>query len=203
MKKLITQLKIKPFTAVVALAVVFFLGNAIRMTSAQVSGSGPVPLPFVDATVEPNNACEPAMKSFADKELKDFRDFLEVNFQNKSSTGSLLEAALDKYREMRTQLYNAYSQYAPNNGSLQLTAGLEPGKCEQIIVQTLDDAKIALKTHAVTTSGVKKTTALLEKYQQINGELANLFQQFVYMKAYLDTFSGKMPCYPKSACLKG
>jgi len=203
MKKLITQLKIKPFTAVVVLALVFFFGNAMRLTSAQVSGSGQVPLPFVNPTTETNNRCEPAMKSFADKERLDFMNFLEQNFQNKSSSGSLLELALNKYRDLRTRLYTAYSQYYPNNGSLIFSAGLEPNKCEQIIVQTLNDAKLLLKLHAVRTSGVKKTTALLEKYQQINSELANLFQQFVYMKAYLDTFVVKMPCYPKSACLKG
>jgi hypothetical protein len=203
MKKLLPHITIKPLTVTVILATLFFFGNSLKPTEAQVAGGGTVPYPFQNPTVDTNNLCEPAMQDFASKELADFRNYLDTNFQNKSSTGSLIELALGKYREMRDELHTAYTKYYPNFGSMQLTTGIQPDKCQQIINQTLDDAKVLLKNHAVSTSGVKKSTALLEKYQQINAELANLFQQFIYMKAYLDTFAGKMPCYPKSGCVKG
>ncbi len=203
MKKLIDQFKFKPLTLTVILALLLFFGNSFQQTQAQVAGGGTVPYPFQNATVDTNNLCEPEMKSFADKELANFRDFLDTNFQNKSGTSSLVDVALGKYREMRSELYTAINKYYPNFGSSLLVTGLQSNQCEQIIVQTLNDAKTLLKTHAVRTSGVKKSTALLEKYQQINAELANLYQQFIYMKAYLDTFSGKLPCYPKTGCVKG
>jgi len=207
MKKLnllkIGQLKIKPLTVTVLLGVLLFFGNSLRPTEAQVAGGGTVPYPFIDPSVEVNYLCEPEMKDFASKELAEFRTFMETNFQNKSSSQSLLTVALGKYRELRNELNIAYGKYSPNFGSLQLTTGIEPGKCRQIINQTLVDAKLLLKIHAVRTSGVKKSTALLQKYQQINAELANLFQQFLYLKANLDTFAGKVPCYVKQGCVKG
>lgn len=206
MKKLITKLKINPVTLTVLLAIVFFFGNSLKPTVAQVAGGGTVPYPFQDATVDANNInnlCEPAMKSFADKDLADFRKFVETNFQNKSSTASLTDFALGKYRELRAELNTAINKYHPNFASLQMTTAIQPNKCRQIIDQTLADARILLKRNAVRTSGVKKTTALLEKYQQINAQLGNLFQQFVYVKGYLDSFSSKLPCYPKTGCVKG
>lgn len=203
MKNFLKQLVRNPLTLTVVMGLMLFFGNSLRPTEAQVAGGGTVPYPFIDPTVETNNLCEPEMKLFATKELEDFRKFIETNYQNKSSTGSLTGLAMAKYRELRSELYTAYGKYYPKFGSAILTTGLEPSKCKQIIEVTLNDAKKLLKTHAVRTAGVKKSTALLEKYQQINAELANLFQQFVYMKAYLDTFAGKLPCYPKSGCVKG
>jgi hypothetical protein len=203
MKKLIPQLKISPLTVTVVLGLLLFFGNSFEQTEAQVAGGGTVPYPFQDATVETNNLCEPEMKKFASQLFEEYRNFMETNFQNKSSTGSLMEIAIAKYSELRKELNTGYQKYYPKFGSYQLTTGIEPGKCRQIVNQTLEDARILLKKHAVRTSGVKKSTALLQKYQQINAELANLFQQFVFMRSYLDTFAGKMPCYPKSGCVKG
>ncbi len=205
MKKLVPQLKINPATLTVVVAVLFFFGNSLVMpTQAEENaGSGSVPYPFQGSTEEATGLCEPEMKVFASKELEDFRNFMETNFQNKSSTASLLENAIGKYRELRTEMYTAFSKFYPKMLSLQVTTGVEPNRCKQIIETTLSDARLLLKKHAVRTSGVKKSFALLQKYQQINAQLANLFQQFVYTKAYLDTFSTKLSCFPKTGCVKG
>lgn len=206
------QLKFHPLTLTVILGLLLFLGNALRTIQVQavdMAANGTIPYPtyqpptMADGSPAATNFCEPEMKDFASKELKSFRTFIETNYQNKSSTGSLTGVAMGKYNEMRSELYTAYNKYYPPSGANMLGTSDQPGKCLLIVNQTLDDAKTLLKTHAVRTSGVKKSTALLEKYQQINAELANLFQQFVYMKAYLDTFAGKLPCYPKSGCVKG
>lgn len=191
----------KPLTVTVLLGLFLVFGNALRPTEAQVAGGGTIPYPFQDATVDTNALCEPQMSDFAAKEMVDFRSFLDTTFQNKSSTGSLTDVAIGKYRELRSELYTAIGKYYPGIGSLQLTTSIEPGNCQKIVDDTLSDARTLLKQHALQTSGVKKSTALLEKYRQINSELGNLFQQFVYMKAYLDTFAGKMPCYPKTGCV--
>jgi hypothetical protein len=204
MKNLSKQFRINPITLTVIMSLFLFVGNSlVAPTQAQDSGTATVPAPFQNTTPDADNLCEPEMKDYASKELADFRSFIETNYQNKSSTASLMDTAMSKYRQLRTELNAAFAKYYPAVGSLQVTTGIEPSKCQQIITTTLSDARMLLKTHAVRTSGVKKSSAILEKYQQINAQLANLFQQFVYTKAYLDTFSTKLPCYPKTGCVKG
>ncbi len=188
------------------LILLLFFGNSFVDVRAAVgipSGGGDrVPNPFSSSTTELNNKCEPVMKRIAADKLKDFRDFLEKNFQNKSSTSSLLPLALGKYREVRRELYNNYAEYYPNQGAVQSVVGLEPAGCLKIIEDTLADARILLRRHAVKTSGVKKSTALIEKYKAVNDMLGTLHQQFVLLKGYIDTFANKLPCYVKDQCLK-
>ena len=203
MKNFLIKLMPKPLTATILLAMLLFCGNSFRVTEAQVT-SGGFPYPFLgDTTQEDNPLCEPEMKKFAALEAADFRQFMEKNFENKSSTSSLLELAIAKYRAMRKELYQGYNSYFPKFGSAQDITATEPGGCMKIVSDTLADARVLLKQHAVSTSGVKKSTALLEKYKSINDQLSNLYQQFVFMRAYLDTFSAKLPCYVKSQCMKG
>lgn len=157
--------------------------------------------PFQNKT-EANNACEAEMNDFAEKLFQDYLNFVELNFQNKSSTSSLMDTAIGKYREMRHNLYTAYYQYFPNEGSFILATNPEPSTCLKIIEDTLFAAKTVLKKHAVKTSTVKKATAILEKYQALNNQIGELHRQFMFMRAYLDNFATKLPCYVKSACVK-
>jgi hypothetical protein len=212
MKKIISKLKVHPVVLTLVLGVMLFFGNSFRMTQAQTTA--PVTPPdfsvpaagATDASGQPlptDNLCVPKMQYYASQEMADFRTFLDTNFQNKASTSSLVPLAIAKYRQMRTELYTAYGKYYPSIGSAMTVTTVEPEQCSQIIDQTLSDAQTLLKDHALRTSGVKKSSALLEKLQQINGQLATLYQNITYMKTYLDTFSGKLPCYPKSGCVKG
>lgn len=153
-------------------------------------------------TTTANNKCEAEIKDVSVKQLKGFLDFLEINFQNKSSTSSLLNLAFAKYRVMRRELFNTYQKYYPRQGTSQIITGTEPAACLKIVNDTLEDARILLRKHAVRTSGVKKSTALITKYQSINDLLGTLHQQFVLLKGYLDTFASKLPCYVKKECLK-
>ncbi len=159
--------------------------------------------PADSSATDPNNLCAPKMKKLADDELKVFRAFLEKNFQNKSSTGSLLDNAIEKYREIRKEMMDEYAKYYPNVSSSLLVTLQQPGICLQIIQETLGDARVLLKIHASHTSGVKKSAALLEKYQSINNQLSNMAREFMTMKSLLDTFSQKLPCYVKKGeCLR-
>ncbi len=193
----------------VVMACLLFLGNSFdnaqvlkAQGGASFDNSAPLNI-FSSYQTDTNYQCEPAMKEFASKQLDDFRKFTETNFQNKSSTASLLDNAIQKYRELRKGLMAAYSQYYPNQGAFILSIAAQPNSCLKIVQDTLGDAQILLKTHAITTSGVKKSSGLLEKYQSINGQLQNLNQQFTSMKALFDTFSQKLPCYVKKGeCLK-
>lgn len=201
--------------ATIFLAMTIFFGNSVQILEAQPAGATPsgeqqsANNPSNSASnsaqsdTSVNNPCQPMIKKLAVDQLKDFRDFLEINFQNKSSTSSLLGGALDKYREIGREMMNAYAKYYPNQGSSQLLAALEPGTCLKIIEDTLADAKVLLKLHAMRTSGVKKSAALLEKYQSINGQLSDMSRQFTNLKSLMDAFSQKLPCYVKKGeCLR-
>lgn len=189
-----------------ALALLIFLSPYERVTYAKTSDSDftglNIPPPFQGLSSKVNAKCEPEMQDFADKLLKDYRDFQELNFQNKSSTGSLMEPAMSKYKELQHNLYTAYYKYYPNEGAYIITTGTQPGSCLKIVETTLSDARTVLKKHALRTSSVKKSTALLEKYQAINAQLGTLHRQLLYTKAYLGTFATKLPCYVKKACVK-
>lgn len=197
---------LRPLIATIVLAVFLFFGNSVEIIGAQdgASDSGSFPYPFQDTTTPVDTACEPEMKVFAAQKLQEYLGFIQKTFQNKSSTGSLLSIAIAKYRQLREELLIGYSKYVPRSGALQLTVGLQPGACLKIVQDTLADARRLLKIHAVRTSGVKKATALLEKYQSINSKLQELNRQFVNMKALLDSFEAKLPCYiKKGSCVKG
>ena len=210
MKNFRQKLKNNSYFVVLLLVTMLVVSNAVSVklptSRAQDQTPGGINYPFKYAASEndsdKNNSCDVYMADFSNKLMGDYKKFIDTNFQNKSSTASLLQGGIDKYRELRTSLFTAYDQYYPNVGSYQAIAGVQPGACRAIIEKTLVDAKNILKQHAVATSGVKKSTALLEKYRQINAELSNLYQQFVYMRSYLDSFASKLTCYPKTGCIK-
>ncbi len=196
-----------PLIPTVMLGLMLFLGNSYGLQAqSSPATEGYVGIkflpPFQNLSNQLNPLCEPEMQDFSEKLLADYRSFVETNFQNKSSTASLIETAIGKYRELSHNLYTAYYKYYPNEGSFVVTTGTEPKGCLKIVQDTLSAAKTLLKTHAIHTSGVKKTTALLEKYRSINNQLGMLYQQFLYLKANLDGFADKLPCYISKSCVK-
>lgn len=201
------RLQFKPLTLTITLAVIFFVTASFVPIHAQPApdypGSKTTPPPE-DATKEQlQNLCQRELTEFLDEELKTYRNFIETNFQNKSSTASLLDNALSRYRELRATAMSKYATYLPQAGASQLTEGLQPGACLALVEKNLKQARRLLETRARTSSAVKKTTALIDKYQQLNNQLRKLNQSFITMKAYLDTFAAKLPCYIKKSCNKG
>lgn len=201
----VNEFKTLAVTAVIA--AVFLFGSSVNLMHAQTAPNYGNQAPTTQAGSVPpeqvTTVCTIEMQKFADVEMGNFRTFITTNFQNKSSTGSLLEIAIGRYRELRTALYNKYATFYPHQGALLLTEGLQPGACMKIVDDTLTQARRELQMRAVQTSTVKKTTALIEKYQQINDKLGNLNRTFLSMKAYLDTFAAKLPCYINKSCNKG
>lgn len=195
-----------PLVVTIALAVIFFVTNSATLIQAQPAypGGSPPSAPPEDASGEQlNNLCQVELGEYFKTEMANFRQFLETTFQNKSSTISLLETAFARYGELRTAAMNKYATYFPQQGALLLTEGLQPGACMAIVEKNLKDAQRLLESRARSTSAVKKTTALISKYQEINNQLRTLNQSFITMKAYLDTFATKLPCYVKKSCNKG
>jgi len=194
----------KSFTVMVLLAFTLFFGNSFQELKAQ-----PAPNP----SGAPNGAapegtdaaivCQMDLGQYMEDQKVQFRTFLTTTNQNKSNTGSLLPTIFGKYREVRDAAYAKYATYYPQQGASQLSEGLSPGACLKTMDDALDEMRREIQTQAMQTSTVRKTTALLQKYQNINNQLRVLNRTFLTMKSYLDTFSQRLPCYVKNSCNKG
>jgi len=185
-----------------AIAIMFIAGNAVNVIQAQPAGTGSSAPKGAVPDAQAEAACTDAMAKFADYQLGQYRDFIRGNFQNKSSTSSLLPAGFGRYREFRTSLYTKYYTFFPQQGASQLTEGIGANACMSVVNDFLAKARNELSSRAVQTSTVKKVTALITKYQQINAQLATLTRTFLTMKSYLDTFATKLPCYIAKSCNK-
>lgn len=194
----------QPHAVMIALVIVLCAGNSIEFIQAQPAPT-PTDTPAQSAAPEgqENEFCQADMKQFLEFEEPRYGEWMESHFNNKSSTTSLLDDAFARYTDFRASLYDRYNNYFPYQGALQLSEGLELGECRSIMEKALSRARNTLEQKAITTSTVKKTTALLQKYQEINGKLRNLYQTFITMKKYLDTFADKLPCYIQDQCNKG
>jgi hypothetical protein len=186
-----------------SMVLMFTAINAVGVIQAQpaATGTGAPEGQVPDEQAE--SACTDAMGKFADYELGKFREFITQNFQNKSSTSSLLENGFGRYKEFRTLLYDKYYAFYPQQGAYQLTEGIGSNACMSVVNDFLMKARNELNARAVQTSTVKKATAMIQKYQQINSKLATLNRTFLTMKSYLDTFADKLPCYIIKSCNKG
>ena len=197
----------KTLSITVILAVMLFFGNSLQTIQAQPAptpSSAPQPAGLEDASAEEINiVCQIEMEDFMFEESKRYMEFMDTHFMNKSGSASLMDTAFARYREFRDVAMRKYDTYFPQQGALQFTEGVEKGACLQIVEKGLADARKLLEIKATSTSAVKKTTALITKYQEINEKLRVLNQTFLYMKGYLDVFADKLPCYIVKACNKG
>ncbi|MFC1747986.1 hypothetical protein ACFL2V_04195 [Pseudomonadota bacterium] len=200
------MMKFKTAATTVVLAVMLFFGNSLETIHAQPAATpsgAPAPEGLETETQEQVNAiCQIEMQDFLFDEFKDYREFMDTHFQNMSGSSSLLDTAFAKYREFRSIAMREYATYFPQQGASQLSEGIEPGACLKIVEDTLADARKIIELKAAATSTVKKTTALITKYQEINAQLRVLTRTFLTMKGYFDTFSDKLPCYIADACNK-
>ncbi len=191
----------KPLTWMLAMAIVFFFGNATGYL--QESGQPASAPQESEETKDINIICQDEFQKFTDERMKEFREWIENHFKNKSSTASLLTDGIGRYEELRKTLLDKSYTYVPHQNALQLTEGLEQPACRKIADTALKEAKRLLESKSRTTSAVKRSTILLNKYQEMNDKLAKLAKDFLQMKAYLDTFAAKLPCYVKRSCNKG
>lgn len=208
------------------LAITLFFGSALQLSALPNYSNAPVPAsstPLVTGTgagsstaiptyglgAEPlegeDQSCQYRMGRFIEYENGRYQQWMDAHFNNKSSTTSLLDDALVRYKEFQNGLMNEYlkvQKIRVPEGVLQATEGIELGACRQLIEDALSLAQRGLEQKARLSSAAKKATALLSKYKEMNGKLRELNQNFLQMKAYLTTFSDKIPCYITS-CNQG
>ena len=211
MDKLKQKFAFKPLTWMLAMAIVFFFGSATGYLQTA-PPPAPAPTPAGTSTQEDaqkpderdiNIICQDEFQIFTNERMKEYREWLERHFQNKSSTASLLTVGIGRYEELRKTLMDKSYTYVPHQNALQLTEGLEQAACRKIADTALKEAKRLLESKSRTTSAVKKSTILLNKYQEMNDKISKLSKDFLQMKAYMDTFATKLPCYIKRSCNKG
>lgn len=184
----------------VALALMLFAGNAMQITRAQDAGQNQGNQQGGNVDTPQEVVCQYEMKLFLDAELKSFSQFIDQNFDNKSSTASLLDIAFAKYDEFKNKVWAKYNTYPPQAGTDMMTEGLKGAACLQQVNDALNTAQQLVLRKAEMTSAVKQSTALIDKYKQINDKLALLNKSFLNFKSYMDTFSLKVPCYLKDSC---
>lgn len=204
MDKIKQKLTFKPLTWMIAMMIIFTIGNAAGFVRAE-NGDGGNAGGNTD-TVEQtdiNVICQDEFQTFTDQKMKEFRTWMETHFQNKSSTTSLLTDGIAKYEELRQTLLIELAKYKPHQSAAQLTEMLEAPACRKIADTALAEAKRLLESKSRSTSAVKRSTALLDKYRAVNDKLSKLARDYLQMKAYLDTFAAKLPCYVKRSCNKG
>lgn len=144
--------------------------------------------------------CRKTLTSAYDLEIQAFLEFLEANFQNKSSNSSLTNIAISRYAELKTRMEDLYQLLTPNlpAGSSSAEYQFELAAyetCSDIKTTYIAAAKQKMIEHIRNTSAQKKTTVLLEKYQAINNELRDLNLALAQMYGFFGTFKEKLPSF--------
>jgi len=203
------SLRFQVFTIVFHVILLATFG--VQMTfSATEPGSGdaanPNPTSAVTAdTSELETQCITEMNSFIEVQFADYKIFMEENFRNKSSTTSLLPNGIARYEQYKADLLKKFDEFkdSHNEGGVQLDQLSRLVQCRTNAFESIRGARSLLELQAEATSNVKKATAILDKYQQLNAKLRNLNLEFMRLKVNLDTFSEKLPCYLHTNCVKG
>lgn len=148
-------------------------------------------------------ACVQQFREFADIRNQQFMVFMDQHFANRSSDSSLLDTAMAAYRGHRNALRQKVEELAkPKPGEDQTKQLNERLACLAELQTQLQIAETAMKARARKTTYVKKTTAYLDKLQQVNSKLRTLNKELGEMKGYFEVMADKLPGYLYQ-CVKG
>ncbi len=138
--------------------------------------------------------CLSVLAPIYDIELKQFLEFLEVNFQNKSSSSSLTNIAIARYQNFKENLNNLFAKVNVNDaGQEYLAIQAAYATCGEIKNEYFDKAKKVMIDHIKKTTAIKTTTIMLEKYQSINSKLRDMNTSISQMYGYFMSFKSMLP----------
>lgn len=138
--------------------------------------------------------CNNSLAPIYDLELKQFMDFLETTFQNKSSNSSLMNIAIARYQKFKDRLNDLFSQVgATDSDTDYVEAQNSYGLCSDIKNEYFDKAKKVMIEHIKKTTAIKTTTIMLEKYQSINSKLRDMNTSISQMYGYFMSFKSMLP----------
>ncbi len=149
--------------------------------------------------------CKNTLVPIFDIETLEFFNFLDKHFKNKSSTSSLANTAIARYSDYKKKIDGHMDQVA-----LQFSASYDVSlyeaeseallQCEEIKDSYLRLVKDQMIRHIRSNSVAKKTTMLLEKFEEINEQLRELNMAIARMYSFYMTFKNKLPGFLKE-CL--
>ncbi|MGL5831470.1 MAG: hypothetical protein ACRCZE_04985 [Candidatus Altimarinota bacterium] len=146
--------------------------------------------------------CVTDLQAYGEQEMTKYRQFMEEHFANKDSTGSLLDAAIDRYLQLendfRSKYQEIFQQQVGNAGARNYLQGEYFTDCQEVLNNYLTEGRKLVEMRATTTSTIKKTSVFVEKYKQINDKLRAMNLEVLRMTVNISTFEQKLPCYLKN-----
>lgn len=141
--------------------------------------------------------CNQKLGEIYDIATLQFLKFLEENFQNKSSTSSLVNTAIVRYGQYRDEINDTFSKLAPmpegytndNTYGVNLPSFTA---CSDMTQQYIKLAQEQLLRHIQNNNAQKRTSMLLEKFQAINNKLRDLNMAVAQLYSYFTTFKNKL-----------
>jgi|GEM_PF-4496228 len=131
---------------------------------------------------------------------KTYLDSVEKLFLSKNPNSELIDSAIEIYSKYKHKAFDKYSTYFPIEGNFQSIESNKQSECYSNLMNRIQIAKNAIKTHIRSTTGVKKQTALIEKYKALDAKLRELNMVFGEIKGYFDALNNKVSKFIKN-CL--
>lgn len=148
--------------------------------------------------------CQSALAPLYDLELKQFQEFLETTFQNKSSNSSLMNIAIARYQKFKDKLNGLFAQIGTTASDTDyVRAQNSYALCAEIKNEYYAQAKKSMIDHIKKITSIKTTTIMLEKYQAINSKLRDLNMAISQMYGYFMTFKNILPGFVKKCLTSG
>lgn len=195
MKKGITKKSTKAFVLTLACVLICFFGIYLS-TFAQENGQNGQAAPKKDIN------CAIEMKPFLKEKSAGFREYLTQHFQNKSTNSSLLNLALERFKEYKADLRKELNKYYPQAGLPQQTETVESLECYRQMKKEITIMRNLLEKFYLETSNIKTTSIHMNKLKSINKKLDELYRNTGSMHGKWEALKDKIPCFV-SSCLSG
>lgn len=174
---------------------------------APVASPVPAGAPATYANIKMAEICRQGITEYGDAEFVRYTQFMEDHFKNKSSTASLMLAAIRRYDQFKADITRKYDDLVaqqlgqatnfPDKNITVMSQAESIIPCQTKAQQYIIDANKLLEMRAVTTSNIKQSSIFVEKYKQINTKLQALNIDFLKMTQNINAFDKKLPCYVK------
>jgi len=184
MKKINIQNSALGILLLFAAAGIFFLTN-LFVTEAQ------------DQTNPGGNVdvlCITEIKPYLDTKGKEFREYLNQHFQNKSTNTSLLDLALKRFELYKKDLRDKFASFYPQSGFELQSEVLDTLTCYQMVNDEIKYSEELLKKYFTQTSNIKSSSAIMEKIQNINKKLDELNASVNQMNGKWENLKNIIPC---------
>lgn len=141
-------------------------------------------------------SCQPETKKFLDEEGKAYETYLSKTLQSKKSATDLFGLANQRYLLYRAKLLN-YRGRLPYSPLIKdpLAAQNDVAACQTMIDKHLIAAAAFQKRSLIGNAQRKSTIRLTERLNNINAKLDTLNRNIAGVKAGVQIFVQKVPCY--------